>query len=723
MKQLLPTLLLLLTLGIPGLSQVVVKYQGLATAGNIQVSSGGVGSTNKVLGSYTAATVSVYLTGTVTLATLYSDSSLTPKSNPFTVTAEGYYEFYTAPGTYDLRFSGTGVATPFTRSVVDIGLARASQVEYYALAARPTCAAALRGRIVQLTDSDRQIYTCRNTTGSTYAWVPSARVVDVANFGIVSDGTTDQTSALTTLFGGTLVNYAGIITIPYNTKFTVTTVYASFPVFARVEDESEINWGQAGSYRNRFKIFASNSTTANDAQVVIADTHHPALTLNNMRTSGSAAAIVSRASLLFASGRDGLGDPLYTSYWQSAKHQTNSKWAWSWHRYSKWNAVNGSQWAASTAYALNAYARNGSNYYRVTTGGTSASSGGPTGTGGAIADGTVVWAYQGAVVEDLLLMQMDEDGRVHFGGQADNTSNFTVSEPGTSTNMVISFTNNNSSSQILENRTAENGGGTPTTIQQVTNGSGLTLLKNATTATEIFEYSTSSFYSYVPFRGASTVQADTGLISGLVTNGGSNLFTLQGYSNNTANGSYGRMLFGANTNSTANARRFLVTNALDNTTFAIIRSADANTTPTLNSAGAVSSGTADFKIDYTGATTIAGATTISGAATLSSTLAVGSNVTVTSGDIAAATAGKSLQVKTGANACAGVGTLVTGTVTISTTCTPDVNGGTGLILLTPFGTSTGAVRVSTVTAATSFVITSSDAASTDKVQWFIVKTN
>lgn len=52
-------------------------------------------------------------------------------------------------------------------------------------------------------------------------------------------------------------------------------------------------------------------------------------------------------------------------------------------------------WAASTVYAVNDCVVNGGNQYRCTTGGTSAGSGGPSGTGGSIADNTVVWAYVG----------------------------------------------------------------------------------------------------------------------------------------------------------------------------------------------------------------------------------------------------------------------------------------------------------------------------------------
>ena len=50
-------------------------------------------------------------------------------------------------------------------------------------------------------------------------------------------------------------------------------------------------------------------------------------------------------------------------------------------------------WLGSTAYTLGTRRYNGSNVYVVATAGTSAASGGPTGTGSAITDGTVVWNY------------------------------------------------------------------------------------------------------------------------------------------------------------------------------------------------------------------------------------------------------------------------------------------------------------------------------------------
>jgi hypothetical protein len=52
-------------------------------------------------------------------------------------------------------------------------------------------------------------------------------------------------------------------------------------------------------------------------------------------------------------------------------------------------------WLASTAYAVGDRVSNGANTYVATTAGTSAASGGPTGTGTGITDGTAVWSFEG----------------------------------------------------------------------------------------------------------------------------------------------------------------------------------------------------------------------------------------------------------------------------------------------------------------------------------------
>lgn len=52
-------------------------------------------------------------------------------------------------------------------------------------------------------------------------------------------------------------------------------------------------------------------------------------------------------------------------------------------------------WTILTVYAVGATVQNGGNVYRATIAGTSAGAGGPTGTGTAIVDGTVTWAFVG----------------------------------------------------------------------------------------------------------------------------------------------------------------------------------------------------------------------------------------------------------------------------------------------------------------------------------------
>lgn len=61
-------------------------------------------------------------------------------------------------------------------------------------------------------------------------------------------------------------------------------------------------------------------------------------------------------------------------------------------------------WTISTAYSVvGTLVSNGGNVYRVVTAGTSAGSGGPTGTGNAITDNTVVWAFVAEVARYTLL--------------------------------------------------------------------------------------------------------------------------------------------------------------------------------------------------------------------------------------------------------------------------------------------------------------------------------
>lgn len=77
------------------------------------------------------ATVTVYLSGTLTLATLYSDNGITPQANPFTADAtSAFFHFYASDALYDVQISGTGVTTPYTWGAILL-LSAVSSVDFF----------------------------------------------------------------------------------------------------------------------------------------------------------------------------------------------------------------------------------------------------------------------------------------------------------------------------------------------------------------------------------------------------------------------------------------------------------------------------------------------------------------------------------------------------------------------------------------------------------------
>lgn len=67
-------------------------------------------------------------------------------------------------------------------------------------------------------------------------------------------------------------------------------------------------------------------------------------------------------------------------------------------------------WQPSTEYALRAFVINNANRYELVTAGTSAASGGPTGTDAAITDGTCVWCWRGVTVGSARAVSAVGDG-------------------------------------------------------------------------------------------------------------------------------------------------------------------------------------------------------------------------------------------------------------------------------------------------------------------------
>lgn len=87
---------------------------GFCEAGNQLVRTSGLNSITKVQASYPACTITVYVSGTVTLASIYSDNGVTPLANPFTANADGTWTFFADNGTYDVVKSGAGIPTALT---------------------------------------------------------------------------------------------------------------------------------------------------------------------------------------------------------------------------------------------------------------------------------------------------------------------------------------------------------------------------------------------------------------------------------------------------------------------------------------------------------------------------------------------------------------------------------------------------------------------------------
>lgn len=80
------------------------------------------GATSKFQGSYPGATVRVDRCTTSTLATLYFDSTGTPKPNPFTAsTSTGFFDFWSDLSCVKLTFSGGGLPNVVTIDNVSVG--------------------------------------------------------------------------------------------------------------------------------------------------------------------------------------------------------------------------------------------------------------------------------------------------------------------------------------------------------------------------------------------------------------------------------------------------------------------------------------------------------------------------------------------------------------------------------------------------------------------------
>lgn len=96
------------------------------------------------------------------------------------------------------------------------------------------------------------------------------------------------------------------------------------------------------------------------------------------------------------------------------------------------------------------------------------------------------------------------------------------------------------------------------------------------------------------------------------------------------------------------------------------------------------------------------------------------NVSTATGNLTIDTAGKTLKIKQGSNACSGTGAVLSGgTVTVNTTAV--ATGDTILLSCTAAGGTQGIPRISAISNGTSFTITSSQGTDTSTYSWIIIK--
>lgn len=115
----------------------------------------------------TGVTVTVYLAGTLTLATLYNANGSSAKANPFTNDSDGTFEFYTANGRYDLVYAKTSYTFDATSTsdqlIFDTVTSASREVVTYSTSMTPN---QLNGWTHTIAITDGVAFTINNPTNS-----------------------------------------------------------------------------------------------------------------------------------------------------------------------------------------------------------------------------------------------------------------------------------------------------------------------------------------------------------------------------------------------------------------------------------------------------------------------------------------------------------------------------------------------------------------------------
>ncbi|CAB5194568.1 Pectate lyase superfamily protein [uncultured Caudovirales phage] len=154
-------------------------------------------STSSTLMVLSNATCTVYVAGTTTAATLYSDNGITPLANPFLSSSTGQVAFYAANGLYDLVVSKIGYLTV---TISDIEL----------------------DDLLASSGSSGVGYIAAGTGAvATTVQTKLRESVSVKDFGAVGDGVADDTAAIQAAITSAQSN-GGVVFFPRG-KYRVTT--------------------------------------------------------------------------------------------------------------------------------------------------------------------------------------------------------------------------------------------------------------------------------------------------------------------------------------------------------------------------------------------------------------------------------------------------------------------------------------------------------------------
>lgn len=113
--------------GVASLSAQNAAVTGFCVQGGVTAATSGMQSSNYLQGIIPSCTVTVYVTGTTTVATIYADRIGTPLGNPFTATTTGQWLFWAASSSgFDVVLSGGTTPNIYLTPVTLTGVSPAS---------------------------------------------------------------------------------------------------------------------------------------------------------------------------------------------------------------------------------------------------------------------------------------------------------------------------------------------------------------------------------------------------------------------------------------------------------------------------------------------------------------------------------------------------------------------------------------------------------------------